>query len=239
MHPFFAALKRRYRKQKAPKLFSYIFQTFHLVPKGVFQVGANGGGEIKEFISQGLQKGIFVEPLPDAYKRLVQAVSARPGFYSVNAVCTDTVGEEVNFYISTSGSMGASSSVLKPSGVLSIHPEVPFDSKPVSLTSTTVDQIVADFNSSGRSNVIADMDLLYMDTQGSELIVLKGAGEFLKQIRYIYTEVSLGGLYENDATHIEISGYLAFHGFSLAFIYMNKHGWGDALYVRSSLFDNR
>lgn len=239
MHPILASLKRRYRKQKPPKPFAYIFQTFNLAPKGVFQVGANGGGEIKEFVSQGIQKGIFVEPLPDAYKKLEQAVLVRPEFYAVNAVCTDTAGEEVSFYISTSGSAGASSSILKPTGVLSVHPEVPFGSQPVTLVSTTVDQIVVDFKANGRAKTIADIDLLYMDTQGSELIVLKGADEFLKQIRFIFTEVSLGGLYENDATHMELTGYLASCGFSLAFIYMNRHGWGDALYVHNSLFENR
>lgn len=239
MHTILASLKRRYRKQKPPKLFSYIYQTFGLVPTGVFQVGANGGGEIREFVAQGIQQGIFVEPLPDAYRKLGQAVLIQPDFHAVNAVCSNAVGEEVSFYISTSGSAGASSSILKPSGVLSVHPEVPFESQPVTLVSTTVDQIAADFRAKGLEKTISGLDLLFMDTQGSELIVLKGACEFLKQVRFIFTEVSLGGLYENDASHMDLSAYLASRGFSLAFMYMNRQGWGDALYVHNSLFVNR
>jgi FkbM family methyltransferase len=237
MHPLLVALKRRYNKQRPPKPFAYLFRQFRIIPKGVFQVGANSGGEIKEFVAQGIKSGIFVEPLPDVYKKLEKTVSYHPGFFSVNSVCTDVAGETCSFYVSTSGSMGASSSILKPTGVLTLYPEVPFDSQPITLKSTTVDQIVADFKADGRANIIKDLDLLYMDTQGSELTVLKGASEFLKQVRYIFTEVSLGGLYENDVTHIELTGYLASHGFSLAFIYMNKQGWGDALYVHNSLFD--
>ena len=100
-----------------------------------------------------------------------------------------------------------------------------------------MDQIVADFNAEGRADIVESIDLLYMDTQGSELTVLKGASEFLKQVRYIFTEVSLGGLYENDVTHMELTSHLNSRGFSLAFIYMNKKGWGDALYIHNSLFD--
>lgn len=237
MHPLLVSLKKRYNKQKPPKPFAYLFQYFNIVPKGVFQVGANSGREIKEFVAQGLKKGIFVEPLPDVYKKLDEAVAPYPGFFAVNSVCTDTVGETCNFYISTSGSMGESSSILKPTGVLTLYPEVPFDTQPITLKSTTVDQIVADFKAEGRTNIIESMDMLYLDTQGSELTVLKGASELLKQVRCIYTEVSLGGLYENDVTHIELTSYLNSHGFSLAFLYMNKKGWGDALYIHNSLFD--
>jgi len=231
MHPLLVSLKKRYNKQKPPKPFAYLFQCFKLVPKGVFQIGANSGGEIKEFFAQGIKTGIFVEPLPDAYAKLEKTVSPYSGFFAVNSVCTDTAGETCSFYVSTA-------SILKPTGVLTLHPEVPFDTQPITLKSTTVDQIVADFNAKGRTNIIESIDLLYMDTQGSELTVLKGASELLKQVRYIFTEVSLGGLYENDVSHIELSSYLSSRGFSLAFMYMNKKGWGDALYIHNSLFDN-
>ena len=242
MHPLLVSLKRqnkkrRYNKQRLPDPFGYLFKWFNLVPKGVFQVGANSGGEIKEFVVQGIKHGIFVEPLPVPYERLEKAVSPYPGFFAVKAICTDTVGETCSFYVSSSGSMGASSSILKPTGVLTVHPEVPFDTQPITLKSTTVDQIVADFNANGRANTVANIDLLYMDTQGSELTVLKGASELLKQVRYVYTEVSLGGLYENDVTHMELTSYLNSRGFSLAFIYMNRQGWGDAFYIHNSLFD--
>lgn len=108
MHPLLVSLKRRYNKQKPPKPFAYLFRWFNLIPRGVFQVGASYGGEIKDFVAQGIKKGIFVEPLPDAYKKLGKAVSCHPGFFAVNAVCTDTVGETCSFYASSTVSMGAS-----------------------------------------------------------------------------------------------------------------------------------
>lgn len=240
MHPLLTLLRRRRQsKQRIPTPFGYLHKWFNLTPNGVFQVGASSGGEIKEFVSQGIKSGIFVEPLPDIYKKLQKVVTPYPAFFAVNALCTDTVDDTYSFHVSTAGSMGASSSILKPAGVLNVHPEVPFDSQPMTLKSTTVDQIVTDFKAKGVANVVENLDMLYLDTQGSELIVLKGASKFLDQVRYIYSEVSLGGLYENDVTHIELSTYLSSRGFSLAYIYINKQGWGDALYIHNSLFDKR
>ncbi len=204
-------------------------------PTGVFQVGASSGQEIKGFIEQGIKTGIFVEPLPNAYQELKKVASSQPGFFAVNAACTDVVGMTCNFYVSKGG--GASSSLLKPSGVLVAHPEVGFDSTPISLVSTTVDQIAANFKANGHADIISPIDLLHLDTQGAELSVLKGANEFLKQVRYIFTEVSHGGLYENDVNHKELTEHLDSRGFSLVFLYVNKTHWGDALYVHNSVFD--
>jgi FkbM family methyltransferase len=235
MHPLLFSLKKRYNKEKLPDPFAYLFKWFKRTPRGVFQVGANSGQEIKGFIEQGIKTGILVEPLPNAYQELKKAVSSQPGFFAVNAVCTDVVGRTCNFYVSKEG--GASSSLLKPSGVLVAHPEVSFDATPINLVSTTVDQIAVDFKANGDGDRIAPIDLLYLDTQGAELSVLKGANEFLKQVRYVFTEVSHGGLYENDVSHKELTEYLDSHGFSLVFLYINKTRWGDALYVHNSIFD--
>jgi hypothetical protein len=55
-------------------------------------------------------------------------------------------------------------------------------------------------------------------------------------VHYIFTEVSRGGLYENDVNHMTLTEYLDSQGFSLAFLYLNRHGWGDALYIENSIF---
>ncbi|MES1981391.1 MAG: FkbM family methyltransferase [Pseudomonadota bacterium] len=235
MHPLLFALKRRYRKEKLPDPFAYLFKWFNRVPRGVFQVGASAGQEINGFIAQGIGTGIFVEPLPGAYQSLKETVSRQPGYFAVNAMCADVAGKKCNFYVSSG--VGASSSTLKPSGHLAAHPEVGFDTAPIILDSTTVDQIAADFRADMRSDVVDSIDLLYMDTQGAELNVLKGADQLLGQILYVFTEVSHGGLYENDVSLKELTDYLDTRGFSLVFTYLNKHGWGDALYIRKSIFD--
>jgi hypothetical protein len=114
---------------------------------------------------------------------------------------------------------------------------VEFYSNPMALESTTVDRIAADFRDQGRADVVAQIDLLYLDTQGAELSVLRGATTLLRQICYVFTEVGRGGLYENDVNHRVLTEYLDSQGFSLAFLYINRHGWGDALYVHNSVLD--
>ncbi len=233
MHPLLFSLKRRYNKEKLPDPFAYLYKWFDRVPKGVFQVGASSGQEIKGFIAQGIKKGVFVEPLPDAYLKLKEAAASQSGYITVNAVCAEIANKACSFYVSDGG---VASSLLRPTGVLTIHPEVGFDMTPITLESTTVDEIAADLRANGRSDVVDSLDLLYMDAQGAELSVLKGAAGMLKQVLYVFTEVSRGGLYENEATHTQLTEYLDAHGYSLAFLYLNKHGWGDALYIRSSVF---
>lgn len=235
MHPLLFKIKRLYRKEKLPDPFAYLYKWFDRTPKGVFQVGANSGQEVKYFATHGIKAGIFVEPLPDAFQKLKEASSSHSGYFPVNAVCMDVAGKTCDFYVSSGG--GASSSTLKPTGHLALHPEVKFDSQPMTLRSTTVDQIVADFKANGRADVIAPIDLLYLDTQGAELSVLKGAEELLKQVLYVFTEVGYGGLYENAVGYKELTDYLDSKGFSLVFLYMNKTRWGDALYVHNSVFD--
>lgn len=235
MHPLLFKIKRFYRKEKLPDPFAYLYKWFDRTPKGIFQVGASSGQEVKYFADHGVKTGIFVEPLPDVYQKLKEAASSHSRYFPINAVCMDVVGKTCNFYVSSSG--GASSSTLKPTGVLTLHPDVKFESQPITMKSTTVDQIVSDFLANGQSGIIAPIDMLYLDTQGAELSVLKGADELLKQVLYVFAEVSHGGLYENDVGHKELTEYLEARGFFLAFLYMNRTRWGDALYVHHSLFD--
>jgi FkbM family methyltransferase len=235
MHPLLYKIKRLYRKEKLPDPFAYLYKWFARVPKGVFQVGAASGQEIKGFITQGIKMGIFVEALPDAFQKLKKAASSQPGYFPINGVCLDAAGKICNFYVSSSG--GGSSSALKPTGHLALHPEVEFSSQPMTLKSTTVDQIVAELRIGGHADIVAPIDLLYLDTQGAELSVLKGADQFLKQVLYVFTEVSHGGLYENDVDHKDLTEYLDSRDFSLVFLYMNRTRWGDALYVHNSVFE--
>ena len=234
MHPFLFSLKRRYRKEKLPDPFAYLFKWFGMIPVGVFQVGANTGQEINGFFSQGLKIGVFVEPLQDPFKILEKKVLSHEGFFAVNALCAEIADKAFPFYASDGA--GASSSILKPLGHLIEHPSVKFETKPIIILSTTVDRIAADLKAQGHINFINQIDMIYLDTQGSELSVLRGAEEFLKQVKYIFTEVSHGGLYENDVNHKELTGFLESRGFSLVFLYMNRNRWGDALYVHNSVF---
>ena len=58
-------------------------------------------------------------------------------------------------------------------------------------------------------------DLIKLDVQGFELEVLKGAGEFLDLATYLIIEVSFREYYYGQPLFLEITNYLANHGFSI------------------------
>jgi hypothetical protein len=59
-------------------------------------------------------------------------------------------------------------------------------------------------------------DALVLDTQGSELLVLKGAQELLSGFKYIRTEAADFESYKNCATVASIDEFLVDFGFKLS-----------------------
>lgn len=235
MHPLLYKIKRLYRKEKLPDPLAYLYKWFGISPEGVMQIGANSGQEIKKFASADIRYGVFIEPLPKAFQQLQSAVSLHPGYVAINALCGSEAGKQSSFFVSNQS--GVSSSMLKPTGHLGIHPEVKFDQNLI-LRTSTVDEIVKNLSVS-HETLAGKIDLLYIDVQGAELDVLKGSQEFLNKIKFVFLEVSHGGLYEGDTSIRTIMEYLEIRQFKLAFAYLNKHGWGDALFIRDYFFGQR
>lgn len=236
MHPLLYKIKRIYRKEKLPDPLAYLYKWFGITPEGVLQIGANNGQEVKKFTTEGIGYGVFVEPLPKAFEQLKNAVSRNADYVAVNALCASESGQEKSFFVSEKA--GGSSSMLKPTGHLDIHPEVGFDNELI-LRTTTVDDIVKNLRLEGHEKLVDKLDLLYIDVQGAELDVLKGSEEFLTKAKFVFAEVSHGGLYEGDTSVTAIIDFLAERKFKLAFTYINKHGWGDALFIREGFFGQR
>jgi FkbM family methyltransferase len=66
-----------------------------------------------------------------------------------------------------------------------------------------------------RSQGLERIDFLKLDTQGTELEILKGAREYLSsgRIAVVKTEVSLLPVYRNGCTFSEVDGFLKEHGY--------------------------
>lgn len=236
MHPLIYKIKRYYRKEKLPDPLAYLYKWFGITPEGVLQIGANNGQEIKKFAREGIGYGVFVEPLPKAFQQLSNSVSRHPGYLAINALCAAEPGLARTFFVSNQD--GESSSMLKPTGHLDIHPEVGFGEELV-LRTSTVDEIISNLLLEGREKLANRLDLLYVDVQGAELDVLKGARKFLGKANFVFAEVSHGGLYEGDVSLPAIIEFLGEHHFKMAFSYFNKHGWGDALFIKENYLGKR
>lgn len=63
------------------------------------------------------------------------------------------------------------------------------------------------------ANGIADARLLKMDVQGFELEVLRGCGDFLSSIDYVYAEIQFAPLYEGAPVWTDLLRYLKERGF--------------------------
>ena len=82
-------------------------------------------------------------------------------------------------------------------------------------------------------------DMMFIDTQGAEKHVIAGALNSLKSIDFIWVEVSIGGIYDGDMPLSRFVVFLEALGFELGFCELKRFGWGDALFVRRSVFINQ
>jgi FkbM family methyltransferase len=64
-------------------------------------------------------------------------------------------------------------------------------------------------------NAVNHVDYIKLDTQGSELEILKGAGALLSTIKCIDIEVEFNPLYEGQSVFSEVDGFLRLNGFEL------------------------
>lgn len=152
-------------------------------PKGVFQVGASVGQELRYFQENGIQRGIFVEPLTKSFEALSLQCLAVPDYVAVNALCGSADGQPTEFFVASNN--GESSSILEPSRHLDVYPHVTFNEK-ITMMQFSADSILTAVRHSN-PEVADGIDLLFMDVQGAEMHVLKGASRLLQQVSSVYT----------------------------------------------------
>jgi FkbM family methyltransferase len=168
----------------------------------VIHVGANTGQERDIYARHDLDV-LWIEPIPDIYDRLRANLEAYPKQKALNALVTDEEGIEYAFNLCNND--GLSSSIFSFKGH-ELWPNIQMIAQ-IKLRSRTLGNIVAE---SGRS-----YDALVMDTQGSELLVLKGARDVLRQVYFIKTEAANFEFYQGCTTVDELTGYLREHDFKL------------------------
>lgn len=119
-----------------------------------------------------------------------------------------------------------SSSILAPEKHLELYDWCKFDSKE-EVESDTLKSFCQDHD-------IRKIDLLHMDVQGAELMVLKGASDFLSNIRMIWMEVAYVELYKDQPLRDEVANYMRDQGFILL-TEQNRVLNGDHLYVNKKM----
>jgi FkbM family methyltransferase len=190
----------------------------------IVDVGAHSGliSEALDFLYEP-RKIWVVEPNPAHGEGLALKFGGSKRFELVRS-CLGQKNGEVSFFIHD---FDAASSLFdcKPGHLASFGFEE--GRKEIKVPMTTLEDML--------SIHTGTIDLLKLDCQGAELSVLKGAGPRLKDMRWIYSEVSIDPIYEGAPLWGEVHEFLRQSGFELqkvdGFAGTGKSvQWADGLY---------
>lgn len=187
---------------------------------GVIHVGANLGQERQAYADHDLDV-VWVEPIPDVFARLAQNLRTFPRQLAFQHLITDEDNRPYELHIANNE--GASSSILDLNLHKHIWPEVSYQ-RSITVKSITLTTLVERYRIDMRRH-----NALVMDTQGSELLVLKGAVDLLPYFRYIKTEVADFESYSGCCTLDEMDWFLRRRGFRAH----HRHSFASAAGVGS------
>jgi FkbM family methyltransferase len=89
-----------------------------------------------------------------------------------------------------------------------------------------------------KKNRIETIDFAHIDVQGAELLVLEGAGEFLRTIKLIWLEVAAVELYTNQPLKDDIELFMKKHNFVKILDTVTGVA-GDQLYANKLMFSEK
>jgi FkbM family methyltransferase len=170
----------------------------------VVHVGANEGQERDLYAKFDLNV-FWIEPNPSAFELLRAALQSFPKQKAYKALILDRDG--VTLILHVASNAGASSSIFEMGEHRQLWPEVSF-THDISVESTTLTTLV-----STQSIDLGKDAALILDTQGSELLVLKGAMDLLHHFKYVKTEVADFDSYVGCCKLTELLPFMKQHGF--------------------------
>lgn len=166
---------------------------------GVIHVGANEGQERFYYQKCGLNV-IWVEPIPTVYAQLKNNIKNIQGQIAYQCLLTDADDKDFEFQII--GDNGESSSIFELADHQDVWPDVRRTGS-MHLKSLTLSTLVKN-----EKIDLSNYQGLVLDTQGAELLVLRGAENILHNFSYIKLEAADFNLYQNGCLLDEIVAYL-------------------------------
>ncbi|MBI5307707.1 MAG: FkbM family methyltransferase [Planctomycetes bacterium] len=172
---------------------------------GVVHVGANSGQERMRYDKYGLNV-IWVEPIPEVFEKLKSNLSSFPNQHAFQWLVTDRDDEVYQFHVASNN--GASSSILEMKHHRDVWPEIDYTDT-IMLRSITLASLFE------REQIEpAKYQALIMDTQGSELLILKGGGSLLNNFQYIKAEVPDFESYVGCCQLADINAFMKQQGYA-------------------------
>lgn len=191
---------------------------------GVVHVGTNDGYEMQWYKQMGIENLIGFDPLPQAVVRFSQkypdipiyqrALSNKDGWSHLNVTYGDGAGSSLFNQIDESGVVQSWDDNKDIVGRI-----------PVQTTRFDAWAMKHDFD--------PDLfDCLVLDTQGNELDVLKGMGNYLGGFKFLNIELSKEPVYEGETPGAAVAAWLKNKGYTLD---SPLYDHNDSFFVRSDI----
>ena len=192
-------------------------------PKGIIHVGAHRLQELNIYHEAGVKNIIWIEADPLICAEMQKKY---PMEVILPYLVTDKCGER-DFFVSSN--KGASSAIYPFHEHKKIYPDVTMVSR-VELPTETLDTILS----------INEVDtrlynMLVMDVQGAELLVLKGATNYIENCEFIISEINAKEMYKGCVLVGELDKHIEGLGFNKVKQGLHRvKGYGDAFYIRGN-----
>lgn len=179
--------------------------------RGIIHVGANDGleltadGRVQTTYADTDLLVVWIEPIPEVYRSLIENIADYPKHTAIQALISDADGDERVLHVASNN--GLSSSIFDLHQHRDIWPDIGYV-RDIPVRTETLPAALE------RAGVrVTDYDALVLDTQGSELLILKGAVSLLPRFRYIVAEAAEFEVYKGGARLEEIKAFLRPFGF--------------------------
>ena len=172
----------------------------HFQIKSILDVGANKGQFTLMLLKNNFEGNIMsFEPLKEEHESLIKVSLKKENWKVARRCALGNKNRVQKFHISGNRE---SSSLLK---ILQKHKDLRPASKTIKTEKINVEKL--DNFKKDISKLEKNL-LLKIDTQGSEIDVLKGASKVIKDIKCLFIEVSLVNLYKNQKLWLDIIKYM-------------------------------
>ena len=170
----------------------------------ILHIGANYGQERDFYESYQLEVD-WVEANPEVVNKLKEHIRKRPFQRAYQGLIAEVDGRCCDFHISNNA--GESSSIYDFGDHKKIWSDVHFNGK-IQLVTITLGRFLKEnkIKIRGRHGLV-------MDVQAAEHLVLQGAGDLIRQFRWIKTEAADFELYQGGAQLCDLEGILLPLGF--------------------------
>jgi FkbM family methyltransferase len=203
-----------------------IIAKYNLDISGVIHIGAHWGEEYIDYNKCGIKSMVFVEPVKQNYKMLIDWLPESKDIKTFNCALGSEIGVKEMFI--ECYNKGQSCSLLEPGTHLKSYPNIKFDEKELVMVNK-LDMLPIDRDLYNMINI---------DVQGYELEVFKGGIGTLDYIDIIYSEVNFEDVYKGCCRVEELDVFLKEQGFARVLTEEKYRylGWGDALYLKTSKY---